>query len=215
MDNKQTDLARRIRHVTVGTGVDGRKTLTENQRNLLTILEDATVRFLRDEIRFLRNLKEVKGSKLTMMCLGECLDIIDSRVRQIKREFKERAEEYEWTLLAAVDNCDPERQALHREIRDALLQKVGYEHIQRAEHIAVAGGLVDSAARIHEWITGKKQKYDPIKEKLDWVDNRIGCMLLNAGKLPELDEAQKAFGAMFERLCNAVIENFTHPAEKN
>ena len=74
MDNKQTDLARRIRHVTVGTGVDGRKTLTENQRNLLTILEDATVRFLRDEIRFLRNLKEVKGSKLTMMYLGECLD---------------------------------------------------------------------------------------------------------------------------------------------
>lgn len=197
------------------TSTTGKKVLTPDQRNLLVILEDATVRFVRDEIRFLRNLNEVKSSKLAMVYLGECLDFIDSRVRQIRREFtRERADEYEDTLLVAVDMCDPERNALHKEIKNALLQKVGFQHIQRAEHIAVAGGLVDSAARIHEWLTGKVHKYDQLREKLGWVDERIGCMLLNAGKLPDMGEAQKQFGVLFDKLCTAVLENFTHPADK-
>lgn len=196
------------------TSTTGKKVLTPDQRNLLIILEDATVRFVRDEIRFLRNLNEVKSSNLAMLYLGECLDFIDSRVRQIRREFtRERADEYEDTLLVAVDMCDPERNALHKEIRNALLQKVGFQHIQRVEHIAVAGGLVDSAARIHEWLTGKVHKYDPLREKLGWVDERIGCMLLNAGKLPDMGEAQRQFGVLFDRLCNAVLETFTHPKE--
>lgn len=170
------------------------------------------MRFLRDEIRFLRNLKEVKASGLAMAYLGGILDFIDRRVREIRRGWPhDRAEEYEDTLLVAVDMCDPERHALHREIRDALLQKVGYQHIQRAEHIAVAGGLVDSAARIHEWLTGKVHKYDPVREKLAWLDEHIGCWLLNAGRLPDLGEAQKRFGVLFDRLCNAVLETFTHP----
>ena len=38
------------------TSTNGKKVLTPDQRNLLIILEDATVRFVRDEIRFLRNL---------------------------------------------------------------------------------------------------------------------------------------------------------------
>jgi len=203
------------RHVTIPiTSVSGKKNLDNNQRDLLVILEDAAVRFLRDEIRFLRNLKEVQSSGLAMLNLAEILDFIDRRVREIRRVWPhDRAELYEEKMLVAVDKCDQQRHALHKEIRNALLQKVGYQHIQRAEHIAVAGGLTDSAARIHEWLTGKVHKYDPVHERLGWIDERIGCWLLNEGRLPEMDDASKAFSTLFDRLCSAVLETFTHTEE--
>lgn len=197
------------------TSASGANTLTPDQRNLLVILEDATLRFVRDEVRFLLNLKEVRECGLAKAYMTECLDTIDRRVREIRRGWPhDRAERYEDALLEAVDLCDPERDRLHREIRDALLQKVGYQHIQRAEHIAVASGLVDSAARIHEWLTGKRHKYDRMREALGWVDERIGCFLLNEGRLPDLADAQQAFGRLFDRLCNAVLETFTAKDDK-
>lgn len=204
----------RVRLPIPNTG-GGKKQLTREQWNLLVILEDATLRFVRDEIGFLLNMQEVKGDGLAKVALHECLDFIDRRVRQIRRGWPhDKADGYEQTLLVAVDACDRERHILRNDIRTALVQRVQWQHIQRAEYIAVAGGLVDSAARIHEWLTGKVQYYDGMREKLGFVDERIGCWLLNAGKLPDMGEAQKQFGVLFDKLCTAVLENFTHPAEK-
>lgn len=192
----------------------GKKQLTRNQWNLLVILEDATLRFVRDEIGFLLNLPEVKGKGLAKVAMHECLDFIERREKQIRRGWPhDRAEDYEQTLLVAVDACDRERHILRNDIRTALAQRVQWQHIQRAEYIAVAGGLIDSAARIHEWLTGKVHYYDEMRERLGFVDEYIGCYLLNAGKLPDMDEAQKQFGVLFDKLCNAVLETFTIPKE--
>ena len=200
------------RHVAVPR-TSGQWTLTPDQSNLLIILEDATVRFVRDELCFLCNLPEMREQGLALAYLHECQDIIDGRVKEIRRCWThERAERYEDELLATVDLCDPERHALHIALQEALAQKVGYQHIRRAEHLAVAGGLVHSAAQIHYRLTGKRQKYDPLKEKLDLVDERIECSLLNEGLLPDMGGAREKFCALFDRLCNAVKETFTLPA---
>jgi len=204
----------RVRVPIPNTG-GGKKQLSNEQWNLLVILEDATLRFVRDEVGFLLNLREVKGDGLAKVSLYECLGFIDRRVRQIRRGWPhEKAEDYEQTLLEVVDTCDDQRHRLRVEIRTALAQKIQYQHIQRVEYIAVAAGLVDSAARIHEWLTGKVQYYDPMREKLEYVDGRIGCWLLNEGKLPDMEEAQKQFGVLFDTLCTAVLETFTEPKEK-
>ena len=193
----------------------GKKQLTHDQYNILTILEDATLRFIRDEIGFLLNLQEVKGKGLARVALHECLDFIDRRVRYIRRGWPhDMCVVYEDALLVAVDECDHERHILRNDIRTALAQKVQYQHIQRAEYIAVCGGLIDSAARIHEWLTGKVHYYDEMREKLGFVDEYVGCYLLNAGKLPDMGEAQKQFGVLFDKLCQSVLANFTHPADQ-
>lgn len=193
----------------------GKMRITEDQRNLLIILEDATLRFIRDEVGLLLSLHEVKECGLAKVALKECLDFIDRRVRQIRRGWPhDRAEEYERTLLAAVDECDYERHILRNDIRTALVQKVQCQHIQRAEYIAVTGGLADSAAKIHELLTGKVHYYDGMFERLGFVDERIGCFLLNEGKLPDMGEAKNQFGRLYDKLCNAVLDLFTQPKEQ-
>ena len=190
----------------------GQWALTRDQRSLLIIIEDATIRFVRDETRFLCHLPEVRERGLALAYLHECLDFIDRRVREIRRGWPhERAEQYEDALLDAVDLCDPERHALHIAVKTALVQKVGYQHIRRAEHLAVAGGLADSAAQCHYRLTGKRHKFDSLRERLARVDELIGCRLLNDGRLPDMGDAQLAFLRLYSRLCHAVTETFTHP----
>lgn len=191
-------------------------TLSHDQRNLLIILEDAAVRFARDEVRFLSWLPEVKSDGLTRVACMELERMLDSRVREIRRGWPhDRAALYEDTLLSAVDDCDTQRADLRREIRAALVQKVKYQHIQRAEHIAVAGGLIDSANRIHETLTGKIHHFDPHRERLGYIDRRLECSLLNDGRLPDMEEAQLAFARLFDALCTAVLDKFTEKQTKN
>lgn len=200
------------RIVQLPTTADGRKRLTPDQRNLLIILEDATLMFVRDEVRFLQNLPEVLhgGDNITRVLLVEILDTIQKRIREIRRGWgDDKTEMYEAALLTAVDDCDGARHDLKREIQAALAQKVRWQDIRRAEHIATASGLTDSAARIHEWITGRKHKYDGIRERLGEIDERLECRLLNEGRLPEMGEAQLAFARLFDSLCTAVLERFT------
>lgn len=200
------------RIVQLPTTADGRKRLTPDQRNLLIILEDATLMFVRDEVRFLLNLPEVLhgGDNITLMLCVEILDIIQKRLREIRRGWgDDKTEMYEAALLTAVDDCDGARHDLKREIQTALVQKVKWQDIRRAEHIATASGLTDSAARIHQWLTGRKHKYDGIRERLGEIDERLECRLLNEGRLPDMEEAQLAFSRLFDSLCTAVLERFT------
>lgn len=200
------------RIVQLPTTTDGCKRLTANQRNLLIILEDATLLFVRDEVRFLQNLPEVLhgGDNITRMLCVEILDTIQKRIREIRRGWgNDKTEMYEEALLTAVDDCDGARHELKMEIQAALVQKVRWQDISRAEHIATASGLTDATARIHEWLTGKKHKYDGIRERLGEIDERLECRLLNEGRLPEMGEAQLAFSRLFDSLCTAVLERFT------
>lgn len=192
--------------------MDGRWNLTPAQRNLLIILEDATLMFIRDEVIFLRNLPEVNEGSDNIV-KGLCSEIIDElqkRIREVRRGWgKERTEMYEERLLEVVDACDVARGNLRREMRTALVQKIKYQNIPRAEHIATAAGLTESAARIHEWLTQKKHKYDGIRERLEEIDKRMECRLLNEGRLPDMREAQKSFGVLFDSLCMNVLYLFT------
>ena len=126
------------------TSLDWAKDLTPDQRNLLVILEDATLMYVRDEIQFLRSLPEIMhGSKLTDSYCVDALSVIERRMKQIRRGWgKEKTEQYEAALLEAVDGCDTERADLKREIRAALVQKVRWQDIDRAEHIATAEAVL-------------------------------------------------------------------------
>lgn len=207
-----------MKHVSIPTTLlDGSKQLTPNQRNLLIILEDATLMFVRDEIQFLRSLPEIMhGSKLTDSYCVKVLSIIERRMKQIRRGWgKEKTEQYEAALLEAVDGCDTERAELKREIRNAMMQKVRWQDIGRAEHIATASGLLDAAQRAHMWLTGKKHTYDEARDALGMVDERLECQLLNEGRLPEMEGAQLAFVKLFDCLCTEVLEKFTEKQTKN
>lgn len=205
-------------HVAIPTtSLDGSKRLTPNQRNLLIILEDATLMSVRDEIQFLRSLPEIMhGSKLTDSYCVKVLSIIERRMKQIRRGWgNEKTEQYEAALLEAVDGCDTERAELKREVRAALVQKVRWQDIDRAEHIATASGLLDAAQRAHTWLTGKKHTYDEARDALGMVDERLECQLLNEGRMPQLVGAQQAFAKLFDRLCTEVLEKFTEKQTKN
>lgn len=207
-----------MKHVAIPTtSLECFKQLTPNQRNLLIILEDATLMSVRDEIQFLRSLPEIMhGSKLADSYCIKTLSVIERRMKQIRRGWgKEKTEQYEARLLEAVDGCDTERADLKREIRAALVQKVRWQDIERAEHIATASGLLDSAQRAHTWLTGKKHTYDEARYALGMVDERMECCLLNEGRLPEMEGAQLAFAKLFDRLCTEVLEKFTEKQTKN
>ena len=201
-----------MKHVRIPiTSLDGSKDLTPDQRNLLVILEDATLMSVRDEIQFLRSLPEIMhGSKLTDSYCLKVLSVIERRMKQIRRGWgKEKTEQYESALLDAVDGCDADRADLKREIRAALVQKVRWQDIDRAEHIATASGLLDAAQRAHTWLTGKKHTYDEAREALGIVDARLECRLLNEGRLPQLGGAQQSFAKLFDKLCTEVLDKFT------
>lgn len=207
-----------MKHLSIPiTSIDGSKDLTRDQRNLLVILEDATLMFVRDEIQFLRSLPEImRGSKLTDSYCVKVLSVIERRMKQIRRGLgKDKTEQYEAALLEAVDGCDTERADLKREIRSAMVQKVRWQDIDRAEHIATASGLLDAAQRAHTWLTGKKHTYDEARYALGMVDERMECQLLNDGRLPEMEGAQLAFSRLFDKLCTEVLDKFTEKQTKN
>ena len=207
-----------MKHVKIPTtSMDGTKDLTPDQRNLLIILEDATLMSVRDEIQFLRSLPEIMhGSKLTDSYCVKVLSVIERRMKQIRRGWgKEKTEQYEAALLEAVDGCGTERAYLKREIRNAMMQKVRWQDIDRAEHIATASGLLDAAQCAHTWLTGKKHTYDDARDALGMVDERLECQLLNEGRMPQLGGAQQTFAKLFDKLCTEVLDKFTEKQTKN
>lgn len=200
-----------MKHVTIQTTtIGGAKKLTPDQRNLLIILEDATLRFAGRETFALSRLPELRANGNARSYCADLQEIIRKRMMQIRRGWgDDRADDYEDRLENTLEACNPELDRLRHELRAALVQKVRYQDIDRATHIATASGLVDCCARCHEWITGKRQKYDEARYALGMVDTLIGCGLLNDGKVPDMQEAQAAFSRLFDALCIAVLDKFT------
>lgn len=206
-----------MKHVTIPiTSINGAKKLTADQRNLLIILEDVTLRFAGAETFALSLLPELKANTLARSYCADVQEIIRRRMMEIRRGWGgDRAENYEDRLEETVAACKPELDRLRHEVRAAMVQKVRYNDINRAMHIATASGLVDCCSRCHEWITGKKQKYAEARYALGKVDTLIGCGLLNDGKLPDMQEAQAAFSRLFDALCTKTLEFFTEKQTKN
>lgn len=206
-----------MKHVTMPiTTIAGAKKLTPDQRNLLIILEDVTLRFAGIETFALSLLPDLKNNALARSYCHDVQEIIRKRMMQIRRGWgDDRADNYEDRLEETVAACKPELDRLRLEIRAALVQKVRYQDITRAMHIATASGLVDCCARCHEWLTGKKQKYADARYALGMVDTLMGCGLLNDGKLPDMQEAQAAFTRLFDAVCTKTLEFFTEKQTEN
>lgn len=206
-----------MKHVTIPTNtLGGAKKLTDDQRNLLIILEDAALRFTGMEVFALSRLPELKADGHARSYCSDVQEIIRKRMTQIRRGWPhDKADEYEDALEETIDACTPERDRLRYEIRAALTHKVRYQDITRAMHIATASGLVDCCSRCHEWITGKKQRYAEARYALGMVDSLLQCGLLNDGRLPDMEEAQSAFARLFDALCSAVLDKFTEKQTKN
>lgn len=206
-----------MKHVTIPTTtLGGAKKLTNDQCNLLIILEDAALRFAGAEVFALSRLKELQSDGYARSYCSDVQETIRKRMTQIRRGWPhDKAQDYEDALEETVAACTPERDRLRHEIRDALAQKVRYTDITRAMHIATASGLLDCCSRCHEWLTGKRQHYAEARYALGMVDNLIQCGLLNDGRLPDMEEAQSAFARMFDALCVAVLDKFTEKQTKN
>ena len=206
-----------MKHVTIPiTTLGGAKKLTDDQRNLLIILEDVSLRFAGAETFALSRLPELKANAL---CRSYCTDVqetIRKRMMEIRRGWGgDRAEGYEDRLEETFAACKPELDRLRHEIRAALAQKVRYQDIDRAMHIATASGLIDCCSSCHEWLTGKRQKYEEARYALGKVDTLLGCELLNDGRLPDMQEAQAAFSRLFDAVCTKTVEFFTEKSTKN
>jgi len=206
-----------MKHVTIPTTtLGGAKNLTPDQRNLLIILEDVTLRFVGFETFALSRLPELKANTLARSYCSDVQEIIRKRMMEIRRGWGEdRADGYEDRLEETVAACTPELNRLRHEIRAALVQKVRYQDINRAMNIATASRLVDCCSRCHEWITGKKQRYAEARYALGMVDSLLQCGLLNDGRLPDMEEAQSAFARLFDALCTAVLDKFTEKQTKS
>lgn len=206
-----------MKHVTIPiTSINGAKKLTPDQRNLLVILEDATLRFVGFETFALSRLSELKDDGHARSYCADLQEIIRKRMMQIRRGWGyDRADGYEDRLEEVVEACNPELDFLRHEIRAALVQKVRYQDIDRAMHITTASGLVDCCTRCHEWLTGKRQKYAEARYALGMVDTLLGFWLLNDGKLPDMQEAQAAFSRLFDAVCTKTLEFFTEKTTKN
>lgn len=206
-------------HVTIPipiTSIKGAKKLTDDQRNLLIILEDVTLRFVGMETFKLARLPELRANGLAKSYCHDVQETIRRRMMEIRRGWGgDRAEGYEDALEEAVATCKPQLDRLRHEIRAALAQKVRWQDIDRAMHIATASGLIDCCSRCHEWLTGKKRKYAEARYALEMVDTLICCELLNEGRPPAMEEAQTAFARLFDALCAAVLDKFTEKQTKN
>ena len=200
-----------MKHVTIPTTtLGGAKKLTDDQRNLLIILEDATLRFAGRETFALSRLPELRADGHSRSYCADLQEIIRKRMMEIRRGWGgDRADGYEDRLEEVVEACKSELDPLRHEIRAALVQKVRYQDIDRATHIATASGLIDCCSRCHEWLTGKRQKYAEARYALGMVDTLLGCGLLNDGKLPDMQEAQAAFARLFDAVCTKTLEFFT------
>ena len=206
-----------MNHVAIPiTTIAGAKKLTPDQRNLLIILEDATLRFAGMETFSLSRLPELKSNGLAKSYCYDVQEIIRKRMMEIRRGWgDDRADGYEDRLEEAVEACKPELNLLRHEIRDALVQRVRYQDIDRAMHIATASGLIDCCTRCHELITGKSQKYAEARYALGMVDTLLECGLLNDGKMPDMQEAQAAFSRLFDAVCTKTLEFFTEKQTEN
>lgn len=206
-----------MKHVSIPiTSINGSKKLTPDQRNLLVILEDVTLRFAGAETFAISRLPELKANTLARSYCADVQETIRSRMMEIRRGWGgDRADNYEDRLDETVAACKPELDRLRLEIRAALVQKVRWQDINRAMHIATASSLVDCCTRCHEWLTGKKQKYAEARYALGRVDTLIGCGLLNDGKLPDMQEAQAAFSRLFDAVCTKTLKFFTEKQTKN
>ena len=206
-----------MKHVTIpNTSINGAKKLTDDQRNLLIILEDVTLRFAGRETLALSRLPELRDNGFARSYCYDVQEIIRKRTMEIRRGWgDDRADDYEDRIEETLDACKPELDRMRHEIRAALAQKVRYTDIDRAMHIATASGLIDCCSRCHEWITGKRQKYSEARYALGMVDTLLGCGLLNDGKLPDMQEAQAAFSRLFDTVCTKTLEFFTEKQTKN
>lgn len=206
-----------MKHVTIPTTtLGGAKKLTDDQRNLLIILEDVALRFAGAETFALSQLTEMKNNGLSRSYCADVQEVIRKRMMEIRRGWGgDRADDYEDRLEETFASCKPELDRLRHEIRAALTQKVRYTDIERAMHIATASGLVDCCSRCHEWLTGKKQKYAEARYALGMIDTLLGCGLLNDGKLPDMQEAQAAFARLFDAVCTKTLEFFTEKQTEN
>ena len=206
-----------MKHVTIpNTSINGAKKLTDDQRNLLIILEDVTLRFAGRETLALSRLPELRDNGFARSYCYDVQEIIRKRTMEIRRGWgDDRADDYEDRIEETLEACKPELDRMRHEIRAALAQKVRYTDIDRAMHIATASGLIDCCSRCHEWITGKRQKYSEARYALGMVDTLLGCGLLNDGKLPDMQEAQAAFSRLFDTVCTKTLEFFTEKQTKN
>lgn len=206
-----------MKHVTIPTtSINGAKQLTPEQRNLLIILEDVTLRFAGRETLALSRLPELRENGFARSYCYDVQEIIRKRMMEIRRGWgDDRADDYEDRIEEALEACNHELDRLRHEIRAALAQKVRYTDIDRATHIATASGLLDCCARCHEWITGRKKKYAEARYALGRVDMLLECGLLNDGKLPDMQEAQTAFSRLFDTVCTKTLEFFTEKQTKN
>lgn len=205
-----------MKHVTIPiTSINGAKKLTHDQRNLLIILEDVSLRFVGAETFALSLVDEVKSNGLARSYCSDVQEVIRKRMMEIRRGWGgEKADGYEDRLEEVVEACKPELDRLRHEIRAALAQKVRYQDINRAVHISTASGLLDCCARCHEWITGRKNKFSEARHAIGMVDKLIECGLLNDGKMPDLEEAQVEFGKLFDTICIKTLEFFTEKTIK-
>lgn len=206
-----------MKHVTIPiTSINGAKKLTDDQRNLLIVLEDVALRFAGAETFALSQLPEMKNNGLARSYCSDVQEIIRRRMMEIRRGWGgDRADDYEDRLEETFAACKPELDKLRHEIRAALAQKVRYTDINRAMHIATASGLVDCCTRCHEWLTGKRQKYAEARYAIGMVDTLLECGLLNDGKLPDMQEAQAAFARLFDAVCTKTLEFFTEKQTEN
>lgn len=206
-----------MNHVTIPiTTIAGAKKLTDDQRNLLIVLEDVALRFAGSETFALSQLPEMKNNGLARSYCADVQEIIRKRMMEIRRGWGgDRADDYEDRLEETVAACKPELDRLRHEIRAALAQKVRYTDIDRAMHIATASGLVDCCSRCHEWLTGKRQKYAEARYSLGMMDTLLECGLLNDGKLPDMQEEQAAFARLFDAVCTKTLEFFTEKQTEN
>ena len=206
-----------MKHVTIPiTTIAGAKELTPEQRNLLIILEDVTLRFAGRETLALSRLPELRENGFARSYCYDVQEIIRKRMMEIRRGWgDDRADDYEDRIEETLEACKPELDRLRHEIRAALAQKVRYTDIDRATHISTASGLVDCCARCHEWITGRSQKYAEARYALGRVDTLLECGLLNDGKLPDMQDAQAAFSRLFDAVCTKTLDFFTEKQTKN
>ena len=204
-------------HVTIPiTSINGAKKLTPDQRNLLIILEDVTLRFAGRETLALSRLPELRENGFARSYCYDVQEIIRKRMMEIRHGWgDDRADDYEDRIEETLEACKPELDRLRHEIRAALVQRVRYQDIDRATHIATASGLIDCCTRCHEWLTGRKKKYAEARYALGMVDTLLGCELLNEGRLPAMDEAQAAFARLFDAVCAKTLEFFTEKTTKN
>jgi hypothetical protein len=198
------------------TTIGGAKKLTDDQRNLLIILEDVTLRFAGRETLALSRLPELRENGFARSYCYDVQEIIRKRMMEIRRGWgDDRADDYEDRIEETLEACKPELDRLRHEIRAALAQKVRYTDIDRATHIATASGLLDCCAHCHEWLTGRKKKYAEARYALGRVDTLLECGLLNDGKLPDMQEAQAAFSRLFDAVCTKTLDFFTDKQTKN